>query len=46
MDPLGRREEALQAKAAIPAGRPPPGRGAGRMAEDRACLLDITRIYV
>ena len=43
---LGRREEALQAKAAIPAGRPPPGRGAGPGAEGRAFTLDTTRIYV
>jgi len=43
---LGRREETLQAKAAIPAGRPPPGRGAGPGAEGRAFVLDTTRIYV
>lgn len=43
---LGPREEALQAKAAIPAGRPPPVRGAGRGAEGRAFVLDTTRIYV
>ncbi len=39
---LGRREEALQAKAAIPAGRPPRGAAApvpGRQAEPSSLTL-------